>query len=388
MPAALSRRILPLLAVTCGFSSANAHFSQTLTPQIAQGIGVSPTAAAIAVTVSQFGCGAGIFLFTPLGDRISNRWLIVGLLGLAAVGLLIAASTSELRVLLVASAVIGASTAVPSIIVAMAAGLVPEGRRGSVVGALLGGVTGGIVLARTVAGVLGQWCDWRAPYFVGAGCAGCLALVLTFVLPTTVPESKERYLSLLRTTLLLLRGMPELRQLAFGQSVVYASFIASWTSAALVLAGPDYGLDGSAIGLVAMVGAVGLFASPWIGHRIDQYGYRLVSIASLLATAIAGFVFLAGSRGGPTGLAGLVLGIVVLDAAMRSGQVANQVAALTLSSSERSRVNTVFMTCVLLGGSAGSLAGVQIYSRLGWTGVCVFVIVMPCIPLARHLRSM
>ena len=49
------------------------------------------------------------------------------------------------------------------------AGLVAPERRGAVLGTLLSGSTGGMLLARTFSGTLGEWLGWRAPYLVAAG---------------------------------------------------------------------------------------------------------------------------------------------------------------------------------------------------------------------------
>lgn len=77
---------------------------------------------------------------------------------------------------------------VPQIIIPMAAGLVADDRRGAVTGTLLSGLLGGILLARTFGGTLGEWLGWRAPYFVAAG----LAFVLAVVVPATSPPARER----------------------------------------------------------------------------------------------------------------------------------------------------------------------------------------------------
>jgi predicted MFS family arabinose efflux permease len=45
------------------------------------------------------------------------------------------------------------------------------------------------------------------------------------------------------------------------------------------------------------------------------------------------------------------------------------------------------MTCSFLGGSVGSWLGVQVYIRVGWTGVCAMVAVLAGVALARHLRQ-
>jgi predicted MFS family arabinose efflux permease len=85
------------------------------------------------------------------------------------------------------------------------------------------------------------------------------------------------------------------------------------------------------------------------------------------------------------GLVGLVAGILLLDVAVQCNQVANQARIFALDPAARSRLNTVYMTCAFLGGSAGSWVGVQAYTHLGWLGVCALLGAAALLALARHL---
>src|SRR5581483_971363 len=105
-----------------------------------------------------------IFLLVPLGDRFAHRRLITVLLLVTCAGLVLAGTATALPALAAASALVGAATVVPQIIIPMAAGLTAPERRGAVTGTLLSGLIGGILLARTFSGTLGQWLGWRAPY--------------------------------------------------------------------------------------------------------------------------------------------------------------------------------------------------------------------------------
>lgn len=72
----------------------------------------------------------------------------------------------------------------------------------------------------------------------------------------------------------------------------------------------------------------------------------------------------------------LALGTLLLDVAMQSGMVANQVRIFALSSEARSRLNTAYMTCAFIGGAAGSSLGALAYATWGWAGVCALVAVL------------
>jgi len=71
-------------------------------------------------------------------------------------------------------------------------------------------------------------------------------------------------------------------------------------------------------------------------------------------------------------IAGLIVGILVMDLAVQSSQVANQTRVYALDPNARSRLNTVFMATMLAGGAAGAGIGGIAYASWGWTGTCSF----------------
>ncbi|GAB2744017.1 MFS transporter [Kitasatospora kifunensis] len=374
-----------VLAVACGVSVANIYFPQALSPLIARGLHVSPSSAALAATAAQLGYAAGIFLLVPLGDRLVHRRLIVALLVLTGLGLLAAGAAPTLPLLIGASALVGATTVVPQVIIPMAAGLVPAERRGAVTGTLLSGLIGGILLARTFGASVGTWWGWRAPYLVAAALVLPLALVLAFVVPRTTPPSRQRYPALLASSLRLLRAEPQLRRSGFYQAMVFAGFSAAWTSITLLVTGPTYGLGAQAVGLIALVGAGSMFCTPAAGRAVDRLGPDRVNLVCFLAAVAAAAVLAVGAHRGALGLTALVVGMLLLDTATQSGQVANQARIFALNAQARSRLNTAYMTCSFLGGSLGSWVGLRAYGALGWTGVCGLVGTTAVLALARHL---
>ncbi|MGW5664209.1 MFS transporter [Streptomyces sp. NPDC003758] len=385
---ALSRPLILLLSVACGIAVANIYFPQAISPLIAKDLPVAPASAAVVVTCAQLSYAAGIFLLVPLGDRLRHRGLITTLLLVTCAGLVLAGTASALPILAVASALVGLTTVVPQILIPMAAGLTEPERRGAVTGTLLSGLIGGILLARTFSGTLGEWLGWRAPYLVAAGMALLLTLAMAAALPHTKPSTDQRYPALLAASLHLLRTEPLLRRSCQYQVLVFAAFSAAWTALALFITGPRYDLGTPAVGVLALVGAASMFATPIAGRRTDRRGPDAVNLVCMLGAIAAGALLLTGHFGGVLGLVGLGAGMLLLDVAMQSGQVANQARIFALSPQARARLNTAYMTCAFLGGSAGSWLGVRAYSAFGWNGVCGLVVILAALALLRHvLRS-
>jgi predicted MFS family arabinose efflux permease len=384
-PPLLSRRLTLLLAAACGIAVANVYFPQALTPLLARDLHVSRGSAALVTTTAQLGYVVGIFFIVPLGDRIARRPLIVTLFGLVAAGLLLSGIAPSLAILCILSALVGASTVVAQIVIPMGADLASGENGASVVGALQSGLIGGILLARTFGGTLGQWFGWRAPYIVAGGLALAVAALLAVALPATPSSSSHRYPALLATSLRLFRTQPELRRSCWYQACLFAGFTAAWTSIALYLTGARYGYGTSVVGFVALVGAGSIVCVPATGRLIDRRGPDLISRIAFSGVVAAGALLLTGLAGGALGLAGLIAGMLLLDISVQSSQVANQSRIFALDPGARSRLNSTYMTCVFLGGSAGSWLGTRVYLAWGWGGVCAFVALAGALALGRDL---
>ncbi|HEU5032548.1 MAG TPA: MFS transporter [Spirillospora sp.] len=373
-----------LLAVTCGVAVGNVYFPQAAAPAVAAGLGVGAGTAAGVVSAAQFGYAAGIFLLVPLGDRVPHRRLIVVLLAVTAVALAVAGAAPGAGVLLAASGAAGAATVVAPVVGPMAAGLVPGSRRGLVSGVMLSGSLGGMLLSRSLGGPLAQWLGWRSPYLVAAALAVVLAVVLARALPVTVPPSGQRYGRLLLQPLVLLREERELRRSCFYQAMVFGAFSAVWTGVALLLAGPRYGLGAPAVGALALVNAATMVCTPVAGRVADRRGADAVSLWAMVGVVVSAGILAVGCVGGVVGLCGLAAGSLLLDVAMQSGMVANQVRNYGLRADARSRVNTAYMTCGYLGGAAGSWLAARVYGGSGWAGVCVLAGALAAAALGRH----
>jgi predicted MFS family arabinose efflux permease len=337
------------------------------------------------VTAVQAGYTAGMFLLVPLGDRFRHRPLVVTLLVLTSIALAAASAAPVLPALVGASALVGLSTVAAQVIAPMTAGLVPEERRGAAFGTLMSGSLGGMLLSRAFGGVLGQWLGWRAPYLVSAGVIGVIAVILARALPAAAAPPRRRYRALLAESARLLRTEPELRRSAFYQATVFGAFSAVWTSVALLLTGPAYRLGASAVGVLALVNAGTMVCTPVTGRLVDRYGPDRVSLVTMIATLAAVAVLLLGGRGGAVGLAALVAGTLLLDVAMQSGMIANQVRMFALRAGARGRLNSAYMTCAYAGGAAGSWLGAAGYGRAGWPGVCLAAAALTGLALGRHL---
>jgi predicted MFS family arabinose efflux permease len=361
--AGLDRFSLYAMALAAGIAVANIYYNQPMLGLIeADFPGASATG--LIPTATQLGYAAGLFLLVPLGDIRNRRRLIIGQFILLAVTLMGAALAPTAATLVAASLLVGAGATVAQQIVPFAAALANPERRGSVIGTVMAGVLSGILFSRALSGFVGEYMGWREMFWIGVPLALSAAAVMALTLPHHRPESRMSYAAVLRSLGALWMQKPALRRATLIQAALFAGFTAFWTILALYLQTPVFGLGAEIAGLFGIVGAIGVFAAPLAGRLADRSGpHRVILIGGILAL-IAWAVF-----GLWSSVIGLVIGVILLDFGIQSALVSNQHIIYALEPAARSRLNTLFMTGMFLGGSAGSALATYAWSHAGWSGV-------------------
>jgi predicted MFS family arabinose efflux permease len=224
----------------------------------------------------------------------------------------------------------------------------------------------GILLARTVSGLVAQAAGWRAIYWLSAALMVAFAVVLRRTLPAEAPRPHRSYPELVGSSLRLLATEPVLRRRAWHGACAFAAFSVLWTTLAFLLSGSPYHYSNLVIGLFGLVGAGGIVAANLAGKLADS--------ARHTATTVVAGVLLVGSFAllwtGRTSLAALIIGIVVLDMGTQGMQITNQAIIYALRPDARSSINSAYMVCYFVGGAIGSLAAGALYGTHGWAGVC------------------
>jgi predicted MFS family arabinose efflux permease len=365
--ASVPRRLLFLMATASGLAVASNYYVQALLPDMRNDLGLSAGLAALLISTAQIGYGVGLLAVLPLGDLLERRRLVTVLMALTATGLAAIGIARSPAALLAAIFFVGTTTVVAQVLTVFAAGLVPDRVRGRVVGAVMSGFSAGILLARTVSGLLAEVIGWRWVYGAVAVLMLGVTLALRAALPVARPNTPMRYGALLRSTGRLLLDEPVLRMRAVYCSSSFAAFSMLWASIALLLSAPPFDFSTGQIGLIGLIGAVGLFASPVVGWLSDR---GAAPAATRVGAALLTLSWLPLALGKHS-LGWLIVGVAGLCGGHQCLMVASFGEIYRIRPEARSRMNAALMVTYFVAGATASTVAAAVYPAFGWHGVCL-----------------
>ncbi|CBG89855.1 major facilitator superfamily protein [Citrobacter rodentium ICC168] len=357
----LSPALTMLMSVATGLAVASNYYAQPLLDTIANNFSLSASAAGFIVTAAQTGYAAGLLLLVPLGDMFERRALIVLMTLLAAGGMLITASSQSLTMMLLGTALTGLFSVVAQILVPLAATLATPDKRGKVVGTIMSGLLLGILLARTVAGLLAGLGGWRTVFWVASLLMALMAIALWRGLPKVKPETHLNYPQLLGSVFRLFTHDKLLRTRALLGCLTFANFSILWTSMAFLLAAPPFSYSEGIIGLFGLAGAAGAFGARPAGGLADKGHAHLTTswgLALLLLSWLAIWL-------GQASVLALIVGILALDLTVQGVHITNQTVIYRLHPDARNRLTAGYMTSYFIGGAAGSLISASAWQHAG-----------------------
>ncbi|MCK7113087.1 MFS transporter [Enterobacter kobei] len=362
----LSPALILLMSVATGLAVASNYYAQPLLDTIARAFNLSASSAGFIVTAAQLGYAAGLLFLVPLGDMFERRMLIVSMTLLAAGGMLITASSQSLTMMIVGTALTGLFSVVAQILVPLAATLASPDKRGKVVGTIMSGLLLGILLARTVAGLLASLGGWRTVYWVASVLMVVMALALWRGLPKVKQENHLNYPQLLASVFSLFTQDKLLRTRALLGCLTFANFSILWTSMAFLLAAPPFNYSEGVIGLFGLAGAAGALGARPAGGLADKGKSHLTTTAGLVLLLLSW----AAIWYGHVSVLALIVGILVLDLTVQGVHITNQTVIYRVKPEARNRLTAGYMTSYFIGGAAGSLISASAWQQAGWSGVC------------------
>ncbi|XUW92341.1 MFS transporter [Burkholderia sp. M6-3] len=377
----LTQSLIALFAFCCGAIVANLYYAQPITELIAPDIHMSSNTASLIVSLTQIGYALGLFFLVPLGDLLENRKLMIttALVSIASLGA--AAFAHQPGWFLGISLLVGFSSVAVQILIPLAAHLAPDESRGKVVGTIMSGLLLGILLSRPISSVIAGHFGWRAVFGSAAVLMALVTSVLALTIPRRQPEHKATYFELIGSLAHLLRTMPILRHRSLYQGLMFASFSLFWTAIPVELT-RHFGLSQTAIGIFALVGAIGATSAPVAGRLADA-GHTVR--ATLIALVVGALAYTPALIHPAWGVFGLVATGIILDFAVQMNMVLGQREIYALHAASRNRLNALYMTSIFVGGASGSALASPLYQHGGWPLVAAVATAFPVVALIHYL---
>ncbi|WP_342807409.1 MFS transporter [Alteromonas sp. M12] len=361
----LSPFMLLLMTTAIAATAANLYYSQPILPLIANEFNLSDSQLGSVPGLTQLGYAFALLFISPLGDSVVRRQLIGILSCVLVFACGMAVWASNITILLIAVFLIGASANITQQLIPFAASMVPMENKGTTLGTLMMGLTIGILLSRTLSGLVGELLGWRSVFVMSALLAALLGVLLWIFLPVNKPQASLRYWPLIKSTLSLFCQHKSLQLFTFSGALWFASFNVLWATLAIYVSEAPFDYNAQQAGLFGVIALAGVIGAKVSGKWVNRFGSKTL-IKMALVLAAVGFAITGLFAGN---LISLIIGIILIDFAIFSAQVANQVRVFSIDPTAQSRINGIYMLGYYLGGALGSAAGLRVFSLFQWPGV-------------------
>ncbi|KAF7364393.1 MFS superfamily [Mycena sanguinolenta] len=383
-----------LMNVSMGFVStvtvANLYYSQPLLINIASAFDVSYSKVSERVillsysvfqltknecrvpTLLQAGYAVGVVFISPLGDLVRRRQLILLCLLLSMVFTVGLAFTNSFVAFEVLSFLVGVSSIITTILQPLVADLAPPNRRATAISVVISGLLLGVLVARVLSGILGQFSSWRAAYYFGVGVQALSLAWLYLILPDYPAKNAGAdltYLRILWTMMKFSVTEPALIQAGLMNFLTSAGFTSFWVTLTFLLGGPLYNFSTLDIGLFGLVGMLGVLLGPFMGRLIDLL-YPWYS--TLFATILLGVFNSVQMGAGGLNVAAVLIVAFGLNLFRQLLQASLATTVLSISVEARGRLNAVNVLAIFLGQVMGTSVGSNIYLNHGWRACAAF----------------
>ncbi|MDF1846761.1 MAG: MFS transporter [Parvibaculaceae bacterium] len=381
----LSKAKLYMLALASAVVTANAYYIHPIIARVAEDFSVSAAMIGAVPALNQIALALGILLLLPLGDRVSNRRLTSIFVAGQFCGILAMAFVQDFRLFIAGSTILGFFTIAPYLLPAYVSKRVSPSELGHATGILTAGIIGGILLARAGAGFLGENFGWRAIYFVAA----TLMLIVSIVLPFIMEErehqtsTRQSYGKLIFSILPIIKAHPDIMRAGAIQALSFGIFLAVWLGLGLHLTSPEMGYGVDTVGFLAAISALNLVTTPRMGAWADKVGaYKARTILAAIQLAGVASLFVFGNN-----LWLLMIPLITMNLVGPVIDITGRMTFLNQDASVRTRLMTVYIFLMFLGGGMASWAGTVAYDWAGWTGNVTFAFVMSVLVFSLSMWS-
>ncbi|MFT5607445.1 MAG: putative MFS family arabinose efflux permease [Parvicella sp.] len=369
---------LILLTIAIAVVTANAYYIHPIIGRVAESFSVSPAMIGLVPALNQIALAAGILLLLPLGDRMSNRKLVSIVVAGQSLSILLMVFSQNFILFTIGSTVLGFFTIAPYLLPAYVSKRVHAKNLGQATATLTMGVMAGIIAARAGGGIIAEHFGWQSVYFIAAA----LMILFSFLLPMTMedrePQTKallgqtrQNYFELLGSLVPLVKRYPNIVLSGIIQGLSFGVFLAVWLGIGLHLTSAEMGYGVDVVGYLAALSIVNLFTLPFLGRLADKMGAQNTRLLFACLQFVSMMLF--GFCGGSPWL--LIAPIVLMHIAGPTIDLTGRMMALSQPAEIRTRLMTIYIALMFIGGGLSSWAGTALYEYGGWLA-CVAMVAM------------
>lgn len=364
-PIATSGLALGIACAATALPCASVYMTQPIFPEIAAGLGVEAPDARLVFTVTSLAYALAFFVFGPLSDRYPARVVAAwGCLAQAAVTAL-AATCRDFNGFLALSAVIGVvAAAIPASMYALIGRWAPRDHLAAAMGMVIAASVVGVILGRSLTGIVADALGWRAT-FLGMAGLYLVLLPLLALLPRCAldPSDRPSLAKVYGNALSLLTRAPVLRLLALG-FLLFVGYLGVLSILTYRLKEAPFYYDAATIGWISLLGLSAVLGAPLAGSLLPRFGARRMLSAGL-GLVLAALALLAVAQPLP-----LIVGIVMMFLGVFACQpVMFTLLARTVPAEARGTSSSLyFLVCLGSGGIATAALG-PLWRTGGWLPV-------------------
>ncbi|KAF8187756.1 MFS DHA1 transporter [Pholiota molesta] len=373
-PFKFSYTLTVIYAISTAILVANLYYCQPLLIAMSKSFDVSYEHVSRIPTFVQVGYAIGLLVICPLGDIVRRRQLIIFLTfvtTLLSIGL---AVTTNIVVFEAITFVMGFTNVSAQILSPLVAEIAPPERRAFAYSIVLAGLMFGILFARVLAGIIGEFVVWRIVYYAAFALQAMVLLVLYFTLPDyPSPNKSLPYWKIHWSMAKLAVTEPVVVQavlINLGTSACFAYF---WVTLTFLLGGPPYNYSTLDIGLFGLLGMAGVAAGPISGRIVDRiHPWHAILISTLLLLMFQAIQTAAGGLH----IAAVIVSCFGLDFLQQIQSIGLVMSFFSVSQSAISRLNAIYILSFYIGQMIGTAAGTQIFVQYGWRAAGAFAMAL------------
>lgn len=353
-----------LLAIIAGVSVANLYYCQPLLNLIREDMGLTEFQVNLMPVFTQVGYALGLLFIIPMGDLYNRRTTITACFLCLIASLCCIALTHNILLLLLASLVTGFCSVAPQVFIPFVTLYAKPHEKAKKAGFILSGLLCGILGSRVVSGYVGNEFGWRVIYYVAVGAIFISALLTLKFFPSVEPTYKGKFGTLMTSLATLAKKHPRALLYSLRSAFIFGSVLGMWACLAFRMAEAPFYQGSDTVGLLGLCGVAGALTASNVGRFVPRFGVERINMFGILCVLVSWIIM---------GIyhntyAGIIAGVIIIDIGMQSVQLSNQTATIQLSPEATSRMNTIYMTTVFIGGSLGTFLAGSLWSPLGWMG--------------------